>query len=211
MLSMGPALTKLLSIAGAPVGSTIVDAPLSAGGPGDELASLLSRCNGFYAFESALHVRAAGPTGGEPSVQEWNSEELWRSAYGAMSEGHLFFAEDAFGGQFSIKDEQVFTFDPETGDAVALSSSLEDWADQVLFDYEVLTGFPVAHDWQQIHGALPAGARLVPKQPFVLGGEYAVENLHALDAAESMLYRAEIAVQIRDLPEGASVTFKVVE
>jgi len=131
---------------------------------GDELATVLSRGNGFYAFESALHVRASGPTPGEPSLQEWNAEDLWRGAFGARGEGHLFFAEDVFGGQFSMKDEHIFTFDPETGDATMLASSLEEWADHVLFDYEVLTGYPIAHDWQQRHGSLPAGARLRPPE-----------------------------------------------
>ena len=90
-----------------------------------------------------------------------------------MAEGLLFFAEDAFGGQFALRDEHVVTFDPETGEAQALASSIEDWADQLLADFEFLTGQPLAHDWQARNGALPPGERLVPKVPFVLGGEYA--------------------------------------
>jgi hypothetical protein len=204
-------LNKLLSVAGDSLSSAAVEVPRSVGKLGDELAGVLSQVNGFYAFESALHVRASGPVSDEPSLQEWNADDLWRSAYGAMAEGHFFFAEDLFGGQFSIKDDHVFTFDPETGEAGLLSSSLEEWADCVLFDYEVLTGFPLARAWQLRHGSLPAGARLVPKLPFVVGGEFSVDNLFVLEAAESMRQRAEIALQIQNLPEGASVTFRVVD
>lgn len=211
MLSVGSRLDKLLSVAGSALTAATVEVPSSAGRLGEELLGMLSRLNGFYAFESALHVRAGGPAAGEPSLQEWNADGLWRDAYDGMADGHLFFAEDVFGGQFSIKDDCVFTFDPETGEGGPFASSLEEWADHVLFDYEVLTGFHVAHDWQQRHGSLPAGSRLVPKRLFVLGGEYSAENLYVLDAAESMRYRAEIAVQIRDLPEGASVIVKVIE
>jgi hypothetical protein len=205
---MGLRLNKLLSIASAPVSAASIEIPTSAGTLGEELAEVLSRCNGFYAFESALHVRASGLSRDEPTLEEWNANDLWRSAFGAMAEGHLFFAEDVFGGQFSIKDDHVFTFDPETGQATPLAKNLEEWADHMLFDYEVLTGFPLAHEWQQIHGSLRAGQRLVPKRPFVLGGQFSVENLYDMEAAASMRYRAEIAMQIRSLPEGATVTLR---
>lgn len=94
---------------------------------------------------------------------------------------------------------------------MATNHPAAEWADHVLFDYEVLTGYPIAHDWQQRHGSLPAGARLVPKQPFVLGGQFSVENLSVVDAAEAMRFRAETAAQIQDLPEGATVKLETGE
>jgi hypothetical protein len=128
-----------------------------------------------------------------------------------MADGFLFFAEDIFGCQFALKESQVWTFNPETGEAQALASSLDGWARCLAEDYETLTGYPLAHAWQTRHGALAPGNRLVPKIPFVLGGEYNVANLHALDSAKSMLFRASIAVQIRDLPDGAQVQLQVIE
>ena len=211
VLRVGGRLDELLSVAGAPLSSAAIEVPKSLGKLGEELASVLSRVNGFYAFESALHVRASGLVPNEPNLQEWNADDLWRKRYGAMGAGHFFFGEDLFGGQFSIKDNQVFTFDPETGDAALFSSNLEEWADRVLLDHDVVTGFPLAHEWQLRHGSLPVGTRLVPKRPFVFGGEFSVENLYALDAVEAMRYRADIALQIQNLPESAEVTFKVVE
>lgn len=38
-----------------------------------------------------------------------------------------------------------------------------------------------------------------------------IDNLYVVNAVESRRYRTEIALQIHNLPEGASVTFKVVE
>ncbi|HLN16782.1 MAG TPA: hypothetical protein VK277_08540 [Acidimicrobiales bacterium] len=145
------------------------------------------------------------------SVQLWNDQDLWRSSYDGMADGLLFFAEDIFGGQFAFCSEGVVSFDPETGDVERIATDLESWADRVLADYQLLTGFPVAHSWQELHGQLPPGMRLVPKRPFVLGGEFGPANLYALDAAEGMRFRGELATQIRDLPEGASVSFKIVE
>jgi hypothetical protein len=126
-----------------------------------------------------------------------------------MADGTWFFAEDVFGCQFAIADEDVVVFDPETGASQRLASDLEGWAAAVLQDYEVLTGYPVGHAWQQAHGPLPAACRLVPTIPFVLGGEFDVANLHAVERVRGMRLRASIAVQLRDLPDDARITFHV--
>ncbi len=88
-------------------------------------------------------------------------------------------------------------------------SGIEEWAQQMVSDYRALTGFPIAHAWQQAHGKLQPGRRLVPKRPFVLGGNFALENLYDIAAGEGMRVRAELAVQIRDLPDGATVRYSV--
>lgn len=49
----------------------------------------------------------------------------------------MFFAEDVFGGQFCIKDNQVYRFDPETGgldviaDRNAIAVRLRKWAPEL--------------------------------------------------------------------------------
>lgn len=45
----------------------------------------------------------------------------------------------------------------------------------------------------------------------MLGGELTPENLSIIDAARGMRSRANLAVQIRDLPDGAAVNFKLVD
>lgn len=89
-----------------------------------------------------------------------------------------------------------------------MATSLEDWAGQVLDRYSVLTGHPLAHDWQIAHSPLEPGKRLVPTVPFVIGGDYVVDNLRAVDAEESMRLRAELALQIRHIPEGAEIRIR---
>lgn len=205
---MGPRLERLLSVAGPSLGPAVS----GVAGVVSDLSDLLTRSNGFFAFESALHVLPSGPAPiGTMSVQLWNDADLWRGSYGGAAEDLLFFAEDIFGGQFALSAAGVVSFDPETGDVEQLANDLEGWADRILADYELLTGFPLAHAWQLSHGQLPVTKRLLPKRPFVLGGEFVVENLYALDAVEGMRLRAELATQLRNLPDGASVTFKIVE
>ena len=173
------------------------------------LASLLSMCNGFYVFESALHVFPSAATSTERAVTEWNAPGVWRDAYLDLESSWWFFAEDIFGGQFALGDG-VCTFDPETGAMSPIADDIEGWAGAVLDGYDVMTGFPLAHEWQVRNGSLRPGRRLVPKVPFVLGGEFSVDNLYDGDSVEAMRYRGQLASQIRDLPDGATVTLRIV-
>jgi hypothetical protein len=208
---MGPEVDRLLSIASPPLGSPVPDLVLDSRALHVELAELLSARNGFVAFESALHVFPVDPAvAGETTLVQWNSLELWRNHYDDLGDDVLFFAEDAFGGQFAIRNEAIECLDPETGDFTRLATSIAGWAAALLADPRVLTGYPVAHQWQSQHGLLTTKQRLVPKQPFVLGGEFSVQNLYAMDAAKGMCLRGDIARQIKNLPEGASVQFRVV-
>ncbi|MGB8011036.1 MAG: hypothetical protein WCF68_05445 [Terriglobales bacterium] len=208
-------LTKLLEIASAPIREVGADlnwindtfGPI----PLKMLEPILKMKNGFYAFEGALHVLSDVGTSSEVGLFDWNSESLWRSEYHGMDEGAFFFAEDVFGSQFCIHRDGVYSFDPETGSFTSMASGIEEWAGQVLGDYELWTGHNLARDWQEQHGALSIGHRLLPVTPFVLGGEFTVANLHSIEAVNGMRYRASIAVQIKDLPDGASVKLQVIE
>lgn len=175
----------------------------------DEFLALLSEKNGFFAFESALHVFSTASSRSHPSLSEWNSREGWRKAYKEIVEDCLFFAEDVFGGQFCIHKNRVCTFDPETGDRKIIGTSLASWAKDLLSDFNVMTGYPIAHAWQLQYGVLPAGKRLIPKIPFVFGGEFNLSNLTLMDAIEGMEFRASLARQIHDLPDESRVRFVV--
>src|SRR5689334_16786137 len=85
-----------------------------AGEYANDFSALLARRNGFYAFESALHVLPSAAIGSEVGMENWNAGDGWRSCYGGMADAGLFFAEDVFGGQFCITKDGICTFDPET-------------------------------------------------------------------------------------------------
>lgn len=198
------AIDDLLAIASPPLGAD--DATPSTGH--DHLDALLGRKNGFYAFESALHVFPTGPSA-VTSLEEWNAASLWRHEYGDLASGLTFFAEDAFGVQFALDGDAVWTFDPETGARERFEPTVESWAAALLADYESTTGHALAHAWQVANGPLPLDHRLVPRQLFVLGGAYEVENLANLPAAQGMGFRGSIARQIADLPDGAQIRLVV--
>ncbi len=171
----------------------------------NELVALLNQKNGCYGFESALHILPFDTTEIEVGVLDWNKSDLWISSYDGLARGAFFFAEDIFGGQFCLKENGVYIFEPETGSFDYLAKDLNEWCEIILNDFSVLTGYPLAHTWQQTHGAIPEGFRLVPKLPFVAGGEYDIENLCLEESTQGMKKRAALALQIRDVPDGSSI------
>ncbi|MDC9607194.1 SMI1/KNR4 family protein [Xenorhabdus griffiniae] len=175
----------------------------------EELSCLLTKKNGFYGFESALRVFPYETIGEEIGLIDWNNNRLWINSYEDMAKDALFFAEDIFGNQFCLKDDCIHTFDPETGLFDKLAKSINEWSGIILEDYEVLTGYSLAHNWQNIYGPIQSGYRLVPKIPFVLGGEYELENLYLARTGESMRARADLALQIRNIPDGASIKMDI--
>ncbi len=208
-------LEKILSIAGDPI---ITSAPVESkvaqileGRLGEELQWILARKNGFFAFESALHLFPLGAVPGVVDLEQWNSPDLWRDEYGDLAKDLFFFAEDIFGGQFCIHGNIIGYFDSETGEVEKLAESFEEWADKILADYEVLTGYPLAHEWQLRHGPIPNNHRLIPVQFFVTGGEYTVANLKLAEASEGMKIRGPFAQYIKDLPDGTRIEIKIIE
>ena len=135
---------------------------------------------------------------------------LFRSAYADLAEGILFFAEDVFGNQFCVKNDRFGSFDAETGEIHDLAASLDGWANAILNAYEFHTGYPLAHEWQLKNRPLEPGERLLPKVPFVMRGEYHVDNLCALDAVKGMRFRGDFALQTRDVPDGSQDLRKIV-
>lgn len=212
---MGKSLDKLLSISTDSLAEQ--HAVLSpgllglAGILGHELETLINRKNGFFAFESALRLFPSRSSALSVGLDDWNSDNLWRQDYYGLADGCLFFAEDTFGGQFRIKDDVVCAFDLETGRLEEMASTVEEWAKELLNEYNMWTGYSIAHEWQEHNGILANDARLVPKIPFTCGGQFELGNLIAINATSGMKSRANLARQIVDLPEGAQIQFDIIE
>jgi hypothetical protein len=208
---MAQHLQKLLSISSKPLADAVGSAEIALHIPesGSDLAVALALKNGFYAFESALCVFPAAPSDKAYDIAAWNAASLWKQNYELFPENCLCFAESVFGEQFCLLDGSVFRFDPETGDFERLCRSIEDWAEAILNDFNRLTGYPLARDWQARNGPLPSKHRLTARIPFVCGGEYAVENLAAIEATQGMRSHANLARQIRDAPDGGKIQFVI--
>src|SRR5881394_4570455 len=72
---------------------------------GEACLGWLRQKNGFYAFESALHVFPIGSKEGVMDLETWNLPDTWRNTYGGLADGYLFFGEDTFGNQFCLTQD----------------------------------------------------------------------------------------------------------
>lgn len=171
----------------------------------DELRELLAAQNGFFAFESALHVFPSHGSSASYGLLEWNAVDLWKTNHGGVADDILCFAEDIFGNQFGLRGDRVVSFDLETGAVMDFSASIEDWARRILDDYDHLTGYTMVHEWQVVHGPLSSRHRLCPNVPFVLGGNYGISNMKAVEAAALMRILSGYAQALRDVPNGTKI------
>jgi hypothetical protein len=93
---MNDHLLKLLSIASEatllPPYSAEMTYLQRAGSQESALGEALSLKNGWYAFESALHLFPLGKKENVLDLETWNSEDLWRGDYRGLSKGCFFFA-----------------------------------------------------------------------------------------------------------------------
>jgi len=60
-------------------------------------------------------------------------------------------------------------------------------------------------------GALPEGRKYYMVTPGPLGGSYTADNFQSLDLPELVRLSGDIARQIKDLPDGSEISFKVVD
>ena len=195
---------KLIAISS----NSLLPTSISADGPTRELLEIK---NGFYAFESALHVFPTGISADIITLETWNQHNCWKSNYSIGVDDLLCFAEDVFGCQYAMRGNEIAKFDPETGYCNHHSKTLQEWAGMILDDYEYETGYPLIHEWQISHGPIAVGHRLVPKVPFVLQGEFNVANLRPMVARDSMIYRSKLAEKLRNLPDGARIEYDIID
>lgn len=170
-------------------------------------ADLLNVKNGFLAFESALHVYACSARERYDDIIQRNSTFSPLIRYGISG---TCFAEDIFGFQYFIDiSGPVLMLDLESGVVDFVAEDLEGWAKYVLSDIELSTGWNFARQWQIKNGAIPPGMRLSPKIPFVLGGDYNIDNMFLADSFEICAFRYNLYKQIKNMSDGESVILEL--
>jgi hypothetical protein len=176
------------------------------------LAPLYAGSNGGAYWDGALVIRRSVEVAGAPlDVLAWNAEGLWRRRYPNLDANFLFFAEDVFSIQYGIKERTIVELDPETGDLRDVAGSLEAWCSHIASDPDLRTGAPQLRSWQAHNRRLEAGERLLPKRPFILGGDYDWEHLVASPDVNVMLIGAAIADATRGIPDGKKVILRIEE
>ena len=119
------------------------------------------------------------------------------------------FAEDVFGYQFLFNKDGVGRLDIETGEIRHLCNSFADWISLVLEDPDFYSGMSVAKEWEISRPDEPVTGKhhLCPVTLFVCGGKYQIDNLFRIESVSHLKVKAQIAEQIRDLPDGTPIEF----
>ena len=177
---------------------------------GKQLLDLLRQRNGFFAFESSLHVFPLGSSLDRLTLIRWNDPHLWKNAYGELlGQPVLFFAQDVNGNQFGISNQKIILFYSEFAEFEVIAGTLSEWEGILMSDWRGFTGYELAHEWQTRHRSLEEGERLIPKVPFVVGGKYEVNNLYAGQIIDAMRFRASLALQIAAVPDGTAIRLTI--
>jgi len=166
-------------------------------------------CNGGYYYNRSLHIYSVG------SVDDFNNifyiNDLLKKEYNEIIKNEFFFAQEIFGNQFGFSQDGIVFLNIETGEKNILAENFDGWYNEIRNDLDYYTGRNIVNAWNAIHEPLDHNTRLCPTVPFVIGGEYEIENLYKSIFPNFLLSNANIARQIYDLPEGAPVVLKLKE
>jgi hypothetical protein len=165
---------------------------------------------GIHVFSRALRVFGLTEDPRAKSLLWWNEPATWKSEYRDFFSDSWAFAEDVFGNQFMFDDKQVVWLQVETGELKPICATFTEWIQLVLGDAEFYTGARIAQAWEQAHPDEPLTGmyHLCPVKLFVCGGEYDLQNLFRLPAEHNMVLKADIARQIKNVPNGTEIEFR---
>lgn len=177
--------------------------------PVPQLDEILALQNGFYAYKRGLHVFGACSEPPFHCLEAWNDPTGWVRDYGTSAEGLFFFAEDAFGDQFAWNGQRVVRFLAETGEREDFAEDVFGALERITKNAEVELGLGVLEGWIAAHGPMPEGVHLFPRTPLVTGGSLDPSEVVTIDPFENMRFKAHLACQIAEIPDGGKIEFVV--
>lgn len=185
-------------------GESIDDDPLLSELPPD-LVRVLRDTNGCILHEGALHIRGASLTPEWHSLRSaWRGPNAFHTLYDTVQSTDVPFAQDQFGDQFLLRDGQVFRLSGETGEVESLADSLDAFLSGLREDIETFLNVGMEHRM------LP-GQLLLAYPPFVFQESQEGTSLKPVSASEVILFHADLARQIRDVPNGGQIKLKVTD
>ena len=108
------------------------------------------------------------------------------------------------GDQYLLRGNEVFRLDAETGDVSRFASDLEMFLAGIASDITEYLNVGFDHE-------IPPGRLLHAHPPFCMAESGRGASLRAVPAGELSLFHADLARQMRDMPDGGKVTFTVTD
>ena len=174
------------------------------------LSEMLRRENGFIRFDGGLHVRGACREPTWHSLRAaWEGPLSFAALYPDVDPGDVPFAEDVFGDQFLLRGDSVLQLTAGLGELEDLGVSLADFFARAEADpVEFLALHPLLRFMSE-GGQVSPGMLLAVYPPFWTKESAQGVDLRAVPNEELRSMQADIARQVRDLPEGTAIRFDV--
>lgn len=173
------------------------------------LASILEQMNGCVAFRGGFHLR------GSCREPRWHSlEEVW---FGAFSLSAVYldvlptdipFAQDCMADQWLLRDGQVWRLAAEYGGLEPLDVDLDEFFRRSQADPEEWLGLHPLRAFQAEGGVLEPGFVLHAAPPFCMKSDKPV-SLRPYPIEEALRYLPDLALQLRDAPDGSAISLQV--
>jgi len=171
----------------------------------DELyISFMKNYNGGYFYNNSLLI--FGLSNKEEQFNIIHMNNILNKNYKNIVNNLYFFAQDIFGNLFAFDNKNIVFFNIETGEREVIADDFKSWLLILYDDLDYYTGESLTEELKHIEKIqLIQDKRLCPKYPFVLGGEYEMDNLILKTYIDNILYNSSIAKQIDNLPDGSKV------
>jgi hypothetical protein len=170
------------------------------------------RGNGFIAHGGGLHVRGACREPAWHSLREaWLSGNAFHRHYPAVRPDDVPFAEDAVGDQWLLRDGEVMQLEAETGEVESFGLDLDAFFAAVEADPTETLGLHPLLQLQEEGGRLEPGQLINVYPPFCMKEAADGVDLRPVPAHERHAFLRSLAAQLRDLPEGATIDFRIVD
>ena len=170
------------------------------------LATLLEEHNGFIQYNGGLHVRGACKAPAWHSLRDaWLGPNAFHRLYPDVRPDDVPFGEDCMGDQFLLRGSEVWRLYAETGEVESLEWTFEEFFENVEDDPGEHLGLHPLLKFQREGGKLQPGELLAAWPPFCVEESEAGISLKAIPSEERHRFLADLAKQIRELPDGAKL------
>lgn len=157
--------------------------------------------NGFILHHGAIHFRGCVKEPAWHSLREaWRGANAFHRLYPGVLEADVPFAQDQIGDQYLLRDKEVFRLDAETGDVTRFEADLESFLSGIANNIAEYLNVGLDHQLQP-------GCLLHAHPPFCLAESGQGASLRPVPANELILFHADLARQIREVPDGGKIQF----
>jgi len=193
------------------VGPPIDDAPMLDRLPA-EYRNLLTRANGYVAYNGGLHVRGACLAPAWHSLRAaWDGDRALYRLYLAIAPTDVPFGEDALGDQYILRANVVHRLSGETGELESLGTDLAGFDTAVRNDPVDYLNLAPLEAFRAEGGVLQPGELLSVYPPYCVEVGDQRRSFRAIPATDRRDFLASLAAQLRNLPDGTAVKFDIDE